>query len=243
MGLYYAPQHTFTAEQYATIFETARQLSYAEIDTLESATGYAIDRAWLDEAARVLCCPFKAKPPHWQHGRILYALTRGYIDANPDLSYNVLDIGTAKGFSALCLQRAFLDAQREVAIVSVDVMPPQDRVQRNTVAEINGLKTLAEILAPWPESQAIAFVKSTGIDWLKDHPGRIHVAFVDGKHTGDVVRHEGKLLAKRQQPGDLVIFDDCQMPQVSVAVVSLEEWYRIKYVKAEPREYGIAVRR
>ena len=41
----------------------------------------------------------------------------------------------------------------------------------------------------------------------------------------------------------VVIFDDCQMPQVSPAVVSLGEWYQLEYVKAEPREYAIGRRR
>lgn len=242
MGLHYTP-NPFTADQYARIFATAKGLVYPEIDAFEARTIYAIDREWLDEAGRVLCCPFKASPPHWQHGRVLYAAVRAYVAEQPQASYHVLDIGTAKGFSALCLQRALLDAGASSVITSVDVLPPDERVYRNTVAEMGGLETLADILAPWPEASAINFVQSTGIDWLKAHPDRVHIAFVDGKHTGDVVRQEGKLLAKRQHPGDLVIFDDCQMPQVSVAVVSLEEWYRIEYVHAEPRQYAIARRR
>jgi hypothetical protein len=235
----------FTAEQYAEIFAKAKDLVYPELDALEHRTGYSIDKAWLDDAGRVLCCPFKASPPHWQHGRVIYAAVRAYLAEHKGSFYRVLDIGTAKGFSALCLQRALIDADPRIVklVTSVDVLPPRERVYRNTVAELDGLKTLAEILLPWPEASEIGFVQSTGIDWLAAHPERIHVAFVDGKHTGDVVRQEGKLLAKRQQTGDLVIFDDCQMPQVSVAVVSLEEWYRIEYVKAEPREYAIARRR
>lgn len=242
MGLYYTP-NPFSADQYEAIFARAKDLVYPQIDAFEAETGYAIDRDWLDEAGRVLCCPFKASPPHWQHGRVLYAAVRSYIDAHYAPCYRVLDIGTAKGFSALCLQRAFLDAGVSAAITSVDVMPPNERCYRNTVTEQDGLKTLAEILEPWPESRSITFVELTGIAWLTAHSERLHVAFVDGKHTADVVRQEGKLLATRQQSGDLAIFDDCQMPQVSPAVVSLGEWYRIAYVKADPREYGIARRR
>lgn len=243
MGLFYTP-NTFTVARYAEAFVKARGLVYPDLDALETRFGYAVDRAWLDEAGRVLSCPIKAAAPHWQHGRVLYSVARDYIAHHPEEMYQVLDIGTAKGFSALCLRKAFLDAGAACAMTSVDVMPPKDRCYRNTIAELDGgLKTLAEILAPWPEASDITFVQSTGIDWLKAHPGRIHVAFIDGKHTGAIVRQEGKLLAARQQSGDVAIFDDCQMPQVSVAVVSLEEWYRIEYIKADPREYGIARRR
>lgn len=232
-----------TAEEYADAFAKAKALEYPEIDALEAELGYAIDRDWLNDAGRVLSCPIKAVPPQWQHGRVLYAVARHYIATHPESLYHVLDIGTAKGFSALCLQKVFRDAGVLAKVASVDVMPPTDRCLRNSVAELDGLKTLAEILAPWPESRDILFVKSTGVEWLNAGGSRIHVAFIDGKHTSEAVRAEGKLLAARQQSGDLAIFDDCQMARVSVAVVSLEQWYRIKYVKAEPREYAIARRR
>jgi prepilin-type processing-associated H-X9-DG protein len=244
MAIVYTPnQHT--VGRYAEIFAQARGLVYPELDALEARLGYAIDRAWLDEAGRVLCCPIKNSPPHWQHGRLIYAVVREYVDKHPQIvTFTALDIGTAKGFSALCSRKAFFDAGVNCDLTSVDVMPPAARCYRNTVAELDGrgLKTLAEILAPFPASD-ITFLESTGIDWLQRHADRVHVAFVDGKHAGDVVRQEGKLLAKRQQPGDVVIFDDCQMPQVSPAVVSLGEWYQIEYVKAEPREYAVARRR
>lgn len=242
MALVFTPNH-HTEERYAEAFAQARALSYPALDALEARLGYAIDRAWLDEAGRVLCCPIKSAAPHWQHGRLIYAVARDYLARRSDDVHTALDIGTAKGFSALCLRTAFDDAGVPCHLTSVDVMPPKARCYRNSVAELDGLKTLAEILAPFPEAADITFLESTGIAWLQDHQERVHVAFVDGKHTGDVVRQEGKLLAKRQQPGDIVIFDDCQMPQVSPAVVSLGEFYHLEYVQAEPREYAIGRRR
>lgn len=244
MAIVFTP-NLHTVERYAEAFAQARRLVYPELDALEARLDYAIDRAWLDEAGRVLCCPIKNAAPHWQHGRVIYAVARHYLSSHPADTYTAIDIGTAKGFSALCLRSAFLDAGMPCRLTSVDVMPPAARCFRNTVAELDGLglKTLAEILSPWPEATDVTFLESTGISWLQRHADRIHVAFVDGKHTGDVVRQEGKLLAARQQPGDVAIFDDCQMPQVSPAVVSLGEWYEIEYVRAAPREYAIARRR
>lgn len=241
-----------SAREYDAAFETARVLEYVEVEGFELRKGFAIDRARLEEAARVLACPVKKNAPHWQHGRIIYASVRKYLSGFWDVDrqrfsdghpLTLLDIGTAKGFSALCLKWALDDSSVLGQVFSVDVIDPTSRETRNTVAELHGLKTLSEILAPWPESQAITFLESTGIDFLKTYPARIHVAFVDGKHEGHVVRQEGKLLAQRQKPGDLALFDDCQIPAISVAVVSLEEWYRIEYVTAGPRDYAIGVRR
>lgn len=155
----------------------------------------------------------------------------------------MLDIGTAKGFSALCAQWALMDSWVDGTVVSVDVIDPRSRESRNTVAEVGTPKTLTELLDPWPEAGAIKFLQSTGVDWLKKYGGRIDLAFVDGKHTGAVVEQEGRLLAGRQEPGDLVIFDDVHLPDVLTAVRSLRA-YRTEIVPVLPlRAYAIARRR
>jgi hypothetical protein len=123
------------------------------------------------------------------------------------------------------------------------VLDPNERVSRNTVAEVDGLKTLGEILAPWPEAQSITFLKSTGQKWLQEHPERVHVAFVDGKHSYEAVSWEGALLGERQQAGDIVMFDDVQIGGVAKAVKELTA-YAIEYVDVLPnRRYAIGVRK
>ncbi len=244
MSLNYAPSEV-TAETYARIFALEREQSYPMVDAFEQRMGFAIDRDRLEEAARVLSCPFKAAAPSWQHGRVLYAATRRYLADQQYISpVLTLDIGTAKGFSALCVRFAVEDAGAGTESFSVDVMPPDAKVRRNTVAEVGGLKTLYEILAPWPEARCITFLKSTGIDWLMTYPQRVHVAFVDGKHSGAVVYQEGLLLSARQEPGDLVIFDDVHIPDVSKAVESLAKLYDIERLQVLPkRAYAIARRK
>lgn len=236
-----------TAADYRAAFETERVREYPVIDAFEAQCGYAIDRVKLETAAKVLACPVKKNPPNWQHGRVLYAAARKYLAGKPSGCWTFLDIGTAKGFSALCLQWALNDhagGARCSGVTSIDVIDPHARVERKTVAEVDGLLTLAETLALWPEASGIRFVQSTGICWLAAHPERIHVAFVDGKHSGHVVVQEGKLLAARQHRGDLAIFDDVHIPDVSVAVNSLHHDYRLERIELLPnRHYEIGVRR
>jgi hypothetical protein len=241
-----------TRQAYEAAFEAARAELYPTVAAFENRMGYALDRTRMEDAARVLACPVKANAPHWQHGRVLYAAARRRLEelAMGGECIRTLDVGTAKGFSALCLRWALDDSGKYGDVTSVDVIDPEARVSRNTVAEVDGLLTLDETLTHWPESDRINFEQSTGIDWLLGHqrhfdgkPYRIPIAFIDGKHTGEVVRQEGKLLAHVQQPGDLAVFDDAQIPGVSVAVASLDEWYRIEYLQAGPRQYAIARRR
>lgn len=224
-------------------FELERAQAYPVMDALVQRFGFALDRTRLEDAARVLACPLKVHPPNWQHGRLLYAVARSYLREMPG-PVTLLDIGTAKGFSAWCLLSALNDAGVAGKVTSLDVIDPAARVRRNTVAELDGLKTLAETLAPWPETHAIEFLKSTGVAWLSVYKKRVHLAFVDGKHTGIIVEHEGRLLAERQIAGDVVVFDDVHIPDVWTAVGRLSDAYTIERIDLLPhRAYAIARRR
>lgn len=235
---------TVTREAYDRAFADECRQMYPVVTAFEQRCGYAVDRARLDAAARVLACPVKANAPNWQHGRVLYAAARKFFEEGIRGHMVALDIGTAKGFSALCLKWAMDDASRYGKVVSVDVIPPESTQSRNTVAELDGPVTLREILTPFPESEVIEFYHSTGISWLEQSLERVHVAFIDGKHAGHVVRREGLLLAAHQQTGDLAIFDDVHIPDVSVAQVSLHHEYHFEYLDVLPRrKYAIGVRR
>lgn len=226
---------------YDRIFALECAQQYPVVDAFEQACGYWVDREDLQAAARVLACPLKANPPNWQHGRILYAAYRQYL-WRLQRRVLLLDIGTAKGFSALCAQWALDDAGVQGTVVSVDVIDPCGTESRNTVAELDGPKTLGDILAPWPEAGAIKFFKSTGIEWLQKYEGRIECAFVDGKHKADVVAEEARLLADRQQTNDLVIFDDVHLEPIRAAVAALRT-YDVEWLHILPnRAYAIARR-
>jgi predicted O-methyltransferase YrrM len=231
------------ARQYDLIFEKERANTYPVMDEVERATGFAIDRRELELMARVLACPLKVNPPNWQHGRLIYSALRRYLaDVKPSKML-CLDIGTAKGFSALVMQSALDDAGVDGAVVSVDVIDPQARATRNTVAEVDGLKTLAETLSPFARAaDKVSFLWSSGTDYLGSSSGRINFAFVDGKHKYDAVRDDAALLATRQQPGDITIFDDVHLKGVRQAVDELKT-YDVKHVHLKmDRSYAVAVR-
>ena len=242
-----------TREAYDRAFDTERARAYPAVDALEKEFGYAIDRARLEGAARVLACPVKPNPPCWQHGRVLYALVRKYLAGRPTEApdvrmlptYQFLDIGTAKGFSALVMVWAVRDSGvPRVRISSCDVLDPAVSGFRNSVTDIgsDGL-TLADYLAPWPEAQTVGFWGMKATEWLQRHGGRIHFAFVDGKHSTEAVAEEARLLSERQQPGDIVLFDDLQMIAVRKGVAKLTG-YDMRILQAShERGYMLAVKR
>jgi hypothetical protein len=239
-----------TADDYRTAFNLERRSVYPCVDAFEEASGYALERSKLEAAARVLACPVKKNPPCWAHGRILYAATRIRLHgiAGP---VNLFEIGTAKGFGALCLMWAMLDANHAGTVTSVDVIDPDERIKRNTVAELDGLLTLGETILPFVTHRAVSdlrqeidFQQSTGIDYLNAHEERIHVAFVDGKHSGAVVSQEGWLLSNRQVAGDVALFDDVHLPDVDRAVKGLAKVYELERFDLLPnRALMLAVRK
>lgn len=238
---------TPTTLLYDAAFERERQNRYPAVDAFEARMGAMVDRDALEAAARVLACPLKVHAPCWQHGRVIYAAARSALrdaiyagkSAQP---VNLVDVGTAKGFSALVLVWALRDAGIQGRVVSLDVIDPAARVRRNTVAEVGGHRTLPEILAPWREAETIEFVQSDAATWLMAHPMRVHLAVLDGKHTYQAVYAEQRLLARFQQPGDVIVYDDLQIPGVSEAIRALRG-YAIERVAALPeRVYAIARR-
>lgn len=233
-----------TRQQYDDAFNAERARDYPVVDAFEARCGYAINREGLEAAAKILACPVKSNPPCWQHGRVLYALARRRLRELLVSPVTLLDIGTAKGFSALCLRWALNDAGIPGTVATVDVIDPLSRVRRNSVAELSGPKTLAEFLAPWPEASGIQAYGMTGAAFLEGFKGRLPVAFVDGKHTGEVVAKEGRLIAERQEAGDGIMFDDIHLPDVASAVASLKKLYELEDVRILPnRGYAVGVRR
>jgi predicted O-methyltransferase YrrM len=229
-------------DRYREAFSKESARRYPIVDAFETEHDYAIATDRLLDAARILACPVKVNAPCWQHGRLLYTALRSYV-ADGVSPFNVLDIGTAKGFSALMMRWALDDAGVDGAVTTLDVLDPKARVRRNSVIELNGYKTLDEFLTTYDGGHRIVCRQSTGIDYLLKHGDRIHFAFLDGKHTGEVVAQEARLLSKVQQAGDVIVFDDVHLADVRAAVKTVGDRYALRYLEVLPhRHYAIGVR-
>lgn len=236
---------TPTVQDYEARFQAECANDYPEVDRLEQDMGMVLAKPFLLEAARVLACPVKANPPSWQHGRVIFSVVARYLadGLGPAL---LVDIGTAKGFSALCLLWAARCARREAQVLSIDVVDPRAPVLRNTVAEARAGRalTLAETLRPWPVSRDIQFMQGTGEGLLSALDRPVTAAFVDGKHTHAVVASELDLLSRLQRPGMVTIADDLQIEGVAEAVREAvgSGRYTSREVTAGPRRYAVLTR-
>jgi hypothetical protein len=230
--------------------------AYLPVEMIIEGLGGLRNDTMIDAMARDLACPLKEHAPNWQHGRVLYALARE-VARDPAADFTFIDIGTAKGFSALCMLWGLFDSMRAGTVHSFDVVDPFAKVARNSIAELDGLKDLGEFIAPYVPRQhpgsdprcGVTFHQKPGMLFDEVVPaGRIHLAFVDGKHKLTDVREEARKIAARQERGDFILFDDFQIGGVQAGIgafMDTPSWQLYRYqtieVNAE-RAYRLAER-
>ena len=214
--------------QYKSLAAEVRTKNYPEVDSYESASGYAIDQEWLHELALHTQVVYKKSELCYQHGRVLYTTLSKYLDDNPSQnvcdSINIWETGTARGFSALCMAKSLADQGRPGTIITFDVLPQTTRMYWNCIDDHDGPKTRAELLEPWKELLEMYIIFHQGdtrLEMPKVQVERIHFAFLDGAHTFEDVLFEFSQIRDSQRSGDIVVYDDYtpgQFPGIVKAV-------------------------
>lgn len=196
--------------EYLRLFEETRRVAFPEIDKLEAETGFAISGEWIDDLALHTQITIKKSPLAYPHGRVLYSLLRRYLAENPSPFVTIVETGTARGFSALCMAKALEDADVAGHILTLDVLPHHRSFFWNCIDDHEGKKTRAELLQPWRSLlDKVVFLQG---DTLFQLPrlgvDRIHFAFIDAQHTKKDVMKEYQCVSRLQAMGDMIVFDD-----------------------------------
>lgn len=237
-----------TREQYEAAFIVESNNVYPNITEFENRCGRAMHPTVINNMAKVLACPVKANPPNWQHGRVIYAEARRYLMMDNHLSkiFCFVDIGTAKGFSALCMAHAIADAGAVGKVLSYDVIDPDSREPRNAPTDLlDEIPTAVELVAGFRPQRVPVLL--FGANHRPTHEHRINFAFIDGKHSHESVKNDAGAIMARQQRGDVIIFDDLQIEGVARAVAEIGMLglgrYEVEALEAHPgRRYAIARR-
>lgn len=150
-----------------------------------------------------------------EHGKLLYSLVRERQAFGRKVVG--LDIGTARGFSAVTMSRALLDAGLDGHIYTVDVIDHDD-VRDWHAAKHSSDDPLAGAPSPrsaiwqrWFPDEAARITpiggRSTRLldDWPHD---RIDVAFLDGSHAYDDVKAELGTLHGIMAEDGVIVLDD-----------------------------------
>jgi predicted O-methyltransferase YrrM len=239
-------------EEYLRLAEETAAQRFPQIDAFEAARGYAVSAEWLDQLALHTQITVKRSELCYQHGRVLYAVVRDYLARHPGRPVHILETGTARGFSALCMARAIADGGAAGTIVTFDVLPHTVPMYWNCVDDFEGPHSRAELLRRWHDLVEAHILFHQG-DTLREipklHQSRIHLAYLDGQHTYQHVLEEFGHVEPRQQSGDVVVFDDYSersFPGVVRAVDELcaRHGYEPEVIRISPtRAYVVATRR
>ena len=202
-------------EHYLELARYARNQTYPEIDAFEATTGFSIDLDWLHDLALHTQVTCKSSLVCYVHGRVLYSALARYLSKSSRIPFppkiNILETGTARGFSALCMAKALHDFSRAGLILTFDVLPHQPPMYWNCIDDLSGIKTRAELLRPWRElveNYVIFQQGDTRFSLSQVKCQRIHFSFLDGAHTYNDVLSEFFQVKDSQIKGDIVIFDD-----------------------------------
>lgn len=239
--------------EYLKLFDTAVQTTYPEIDAWVLSNGKDISKEFLERLALRTQVTVKKSKPNWQHGRILYTKLTSYISnlnrEEAQLPLVVLETGTARGFSSICLAKAMDDSSRSGMVFSVDTLPHDYHMYWNCISDSMGKITRQRLLASWPEETSrISFLTGKSEKVLKKlHIPRIHFAFLDAQHTKTAVLNEFDYVSSRQLAGDVIVFDDVTpgvFDGVTEAVNEIQDegFYEVEFLGNASRGYAIATK-
>lgn len=242
-------------KDYKNLSQIAQKNTYSlnSIDVLEKKNGFSIDKNWLYKLAFTTQVVIKKTELNYAHGRVLYSVLRNYLSTleGENKSINIIETGTARGFSSICMAKALSDSGTEGSICTIDVLPHFKKMFWNCAADhIKGEQTRDNLLSDWHElvERYIIFLQGYTRHILpKIALSRVNFAFLDGAHTHEDVLYEFNIISKMQQNGDIVIFDDFnekKFPGVVSAVKEIEsrKHYDILFIRNEntQRDYVIA---
>ena len=141
---------------YEKLEKSAEKNTYSveDVDLLEKNTGQSINKEWLNGLATKTVIVIKKNELNYAHGRVLYSVLRNYL-ATPQKnksSINIVETGTARGFSALCMAKALADSGSNGKICTIDILPHSTKMFWNSIADHNeGSQTRNNLLNDWDD--------------------------------------------------------------------------------------------
>ncbi len=243
-----------TKEIYLKLHRKAILNLNRDVKDFQESSGFKVNEKWFNELALHTQTCIKKSQLNFNHGRLIYSLLSKYISELNDKEKNsltILETGTARGFSSICMSKALIDQKKSGRIISIDCISHHEKMFWNSISDLDGPKTRSNLLSKWPEELSnIIFIQGWSKEIIKRLGiQRINFAFLDAQHTKDDVLLEFNYVCNRQQSGDLIIFDDVtygQFDGVCEAVETIKNnyLYEILYLGSDKkRGYAIATKK
>jgi hypothetical protein len=198
-------------EKYLALWHQAKLEYYPEIVNYLSEYNIKIPSEWIHELALYTQVCIKESKINYQHGFLLYKCLSNYILKNKLNEISIVEIGTARGFSALCMAKAIKDHGIEGKILTLDILPNNFPIYWNSIGDNKGKRSRVELLSGYKYliEHYIQFIEGKSENILRNLAlKRINLAFIDGNHFYENVLYDGNYISKNQSSGDIIVFDD-----------------------------------
>ena len=201
-------------EDYRKLWQQAKETTNFAVEELEKNLAFAVDREWLNDLSLVTQISIKQSSPNFDHGKVLYSTLRAYAEKlNKDLEdLTIIETGTARGFSSICMAKALKDSNISGRIITFDVLPHNVKMFWNAITDHQqGPISRKTLIENWKNLAAryIIFIEGpSSLEMTKIFFERVNFAFLDAVHTYSEVMQEFNYIKDKQLTGDIVIFDD-----------------------------------
>jgi len=245
----YFSNHVMANESiYLELHHKAKQNENKIAKQIEEKYNYNIDYKFFENLALHTQVVLKKSKLNYQHGRILYTLLMHHFKKNKIKNVNILETGTARGFSSICMSKAINDLKINGKIFTIDIIPHDVKIYWNCIDDNEEKKTRNELLLKWNnETKNIIFINETTKNFIKKfYLPRINFAFLDAEHKFNDVLREFRYVEMRQEKNDLIFFDDVTpdlFPGVVKAIkfIENEKNYHVEYyLSSNQRGYALA---
>ena len=151
-----------------------------------------------------------------EHGPFLYDIVK------KTKAKTVVDVGTARGFSALYMAKALADFCREGTVYTIDIIPHDEPwswhgpKQSESDPAYGKLMTRKELMDVFNEKlvSRIVFLTGSSQRLLRNWPyPTIDLAFVDGSHSYADVKADLKNIKQNLNPKGVIVLDDYVSPE------------------------------
>lgn len=240
------------SNKYRDLWESSKKRVCQDVLNYEEETGFKIDENWLNDLALYTQISIKKSPLNFSHGRVLYSTLTKYIHEikNDKQCINILETGTARGFSSLCMAKALNDYNQLGKILTIDVLPHTTDIYWNSITDHTiGKISRKKLLTKWSSlsTEYIIYIRGYTQNILSNvYVDRIHFAYLDGSHTFKNVLFEAQEIEKKQKVYDIIIFDDYNISIFPELVRAVDFFckkfnYKKKIIKSEnDRSYVVA---
>lgn len=167
----------------------------------------------INKLAKISQIVIKKSVLMWLHGYLLYVSLTDYLNNNPEIdTVNILETGTARGFSSLCMAMALKDSNRKGKIHTIDILHHDIKMYWNCIKDEEGKHTRSELFKNTEYFKLLDYIKfyqGTSFSILKNiNINRFHFAFLDAQHDYPNLNYELSYTKNKQLKGDIIICDD-----------------------------------